>query len=99
MCSSGCNLGQRSVLDVVTKYIDGICGPGATVVAVRVCHDALAVLNKRRDGRAADVGQPTGQHPAGGARRVGVTVDNCSAVGPEANATRTADVRRRCFGR
>jgi len=29
----------------------------------------------------------------------GVTVDNRRAVGPEANATRTAEVRRRCIGR
>jgi len=28
MGSSGCDHGQRSVFDVVTKYIDGICGPG-----------------------------------------------------------------------
>jgi hypothetical protein len=40
-CSSGCNLGQRSVFDVVTKYTDGIRGPGRRLWQ-RGCHDALA---------------------------------------------------------
>jgi len=40
-CSSGCHRGQRSVFDVVTKYIDGICGPGRRLWQ-RGCHDALA---------------------------------------------------------
>jgi len=40
-CSSGCHRGQRSVFDVVTKYIDGICGPGRRLWQSG-CHDALA---------------------------------------------------------
>jgi len=51
-CSSGCHRGQRSVFDVVTKYIDGICGPGRRLWQ-RGCHDALAcgAPDSQRDNR------------------------------------------------
>jgi hypothetical protein len=39
-CSSGCHRGQRSVFDVVMKYIDGICGPGLTLGYAGTLHSA-----------------------------------------------------------